>query len=93
MEDLFWNLDVKSHREILTVEIFWKWQWMAIQERVETNLRKDFKYLMVYKTLNNLAPDYMKNMFGFTKNIHSRQTRSSVHNKLYVPIELSWKPF
>ena len=55
---------------------------------MDDNLRKSgiFKCLMVYKSLNNLAPDYMKNMFFFTKHIHTRQTRASVDNKLTFQI-------
>ncbi len=40
---------------------------------------------MVYKTLHNLAPPYMLNMFQNVSQVSSRATRSSQSNQLYVP--------
>lgn len=39
---------------------------------------------MVYKSLNNLAAEYMHNMFKFVHECHQRKTRSSVRNNLYL---------
>ncbi len=40
---------------------------------------------MVYKTLHDLAPPYMSNMFLNVSQVSSRATRSSQSNQLYVP--------
>ncbi len=40
---------------------------------------------MVYKSVNDLAPNYMKDMFTYVWDSHSRITRSSVKNDLYLP--------
>ncbi len=40
---------------------------------------------MVYKSLNDLAPNYMKDMFTYVQDSHCRTTRSSVNNDLYLP--------
>ncbi len=40
---------------------------------------------MVYKTLHDLAPPYMSNMFQNVKQVSSRATQSSQSNQLYVP--------
>ncbi len=40
---------------------------------------------MVYKTLHDLAPPYMSNMFQNVSQVSYRATRSSQSNQLYVP--------
>ncbi len=40
---------------------------------------------MVYKIVNDLAPNYMKDMFTYMRDSHSRTTRSSVKNDVYLP--------
>ncbi len=40
---------------------------------------------MVNKSLNNLAPPYMANMFNPTTEIHNRQTRAATRNDLAMP--------
>ncbi len=40
---------------------------------------------MLYKSVNDLAPNYMKDMFTYVQDSHSRTTRSSVKNDLYLP--------
>ncbi len=39
---------------------------------------------MVYKNVNDLAPNYMKDMFTYVWDSHSRTTRSSVKNVMYL---------
>ncbi len=39
----------------------------------------------VYKSLNGLIPDYMKNIFEKVSNITTRSTRLSTTNSLYIP--------
>ncbi len=40
---------------------------------------------MVYKSVDDLALNYMKDMFTYVRDSHSRTTRSSVNNDLYLP--------
>ncbi len=40
---------------------------------------------MVYKSVNDLAPNRMKDMVTYVRDSHSRTTRSSVKNDLYLP--------
>ena len=41
---------------------------------------------MVYKSLNNLAPEYMTNMFTYIQDFHQRKTISSVRKDLVEDI-------
>lgn len=41
--------------------------------------------LLVYKTLNNLAPPYMKNMFQYVQDIGKTNLRSVSDKKLFIP--------
>ena len=45
------------------------------------------KAIMVYKSLSHEAPEYMTNMFRFVSQVHTRTTRSSSANDLYLPPE------
>ncbi len=40
---------------------------------------------MVYKSLNGLAPPYMRKMFKFVSDVSKRNTRYVVKTKLYLP--------
>ena len=42
-------------------------------------------YYVVYKSLNNLALPYMRNMFQYVKDVCSTNLRSAASLKLYVP--------
>ncbi len=53
---------------------------MPIQNRVKFRT-----VTTVYKSLNGLTPDYMKNMFAKVSNITTRSTRLSTTNSLYIP--------
>ncbi len=57
--------------------------WMNIQNRI--NFRKA---LMIFKSLNNLAPQYMINMFNYVPNtVNTRQLTTSYNRKdLQIPI-------
>ncbi len=39
----------------------------------------------MYKSLNNIAPNYLQNKFTFTHSIHNLNLRSCASNLLYVP--------
>ena len=40
---------------------------------------------MMFKTMNNLNPPYIKNLFKFINEIHDRSLRSASDNLLYIP--------
>ena len=41
--------------------------------------------IMVYRSMNNLAPTYVGQLFQHTKEIHNRSLRSTIEDWLYVP--------
>ncbi len=52
---------------------------MPIHDRISFR-----KVTMVYKSVNDLAPNYMKDMFTYVWDSHSHTTRSSVKNDFYT---------
>ena len=68
--------------------LFNKLKWMKITDRVLYR-----RVIMVYKTLNGLAPPYMKGMFKLVKDVHSRKTRNVDDTKLYLPGGKNLKKF
>lgn len=52
-------------------------------EGLDIRIRKK-RLIMVYKSLNKLAPTYMEEMFTFNRNTHSHSLRSTTENKLYL---------
>lgn len=75
-------LDIKGKAirdpENRTQILFSKLNWMSIQDRVDYR-----KATMVYKSLNNLAPEYMTNMFKYATN--RQNTRQYTRKELQVP--------
>ena len=61
-------------------DMFRTLKWMPIHDRITYR-----KVTMVYKSLNDLTPPYMRNMFKYVKDTHGRTTRASVKNDLYLP--------
>ncbi len=43
------------------------------------------KAVMVYKSLNSLAPEYMWNMFKYVTDVNVTSTRNPDKSKLYYP--------
>jgi hypothetical protein len=54
-------------------------KWMPIHNRIEYR-----KVTMVYRSLNNLAPRYMRDMFKYVSEVNTRNTRSANRNDLYL---------
>lgn len=54
-------------------------------EGLDIRIRKK-RLIMVYKSLNKLAPTYMEEMFTFNRNAHSHSLRSATENKLYLSV-------
>ncbi len=42
---------------------------------------------MVYKSINDLAPNYIQDIFTYVGDSNSHTTRSSVKNDLYLPTD------
>ena len=63
-----------------SVEMFKMLNWMSIKERIEFRTAT-----MVYRSINNLAPAYMRAMFKSCSDVSVRQTRSTSRNDLYIP--------
>ncbi len=61
-------------------DMFFSLKWMPVYDRI-----KVCKATMEYKSVNDLAPNYMKDMFTYVQGSHSHTTRSSVKNDLYLP--------
>ena len=72
-------LDVKKASDISSAEVFKKLNIKTIWQRVDY-----FKSSLVFKSLNNLAPQYMRDMFCYVKDFHKRNTRSSSRDDLYI---------
>ena len=63
-----------------TSQLFATLSWMPLRDRIDYK-----RATLVYKSLNDLAPQYCRNMFKHVKDVNSRCTRlSSDPNKLYV---------
>ena len=54
--------------------------WQTIRER-----RDYLTGLLVYKSLNGIAPTYLQDLFTYCRDTHSLQTRSATSNNLFIP--------
>ena len=62
-----------------TAELFAELKWLTFPERVKFQ-----KAVMMYETMNNLIPPYIKDLFQYTNTIHDHCLRSTADNLLYV---------
>ena len=62
------------------IELFKTLNWQHFEEIVKNN-----QALLVYKSLNNLAPNYMSDYFVYFKNTTSHYFRSGSNYNLYIP--------
>ena len=60
--------------------MFRKLHWQRLSDR-----KKYFTALMVFKSLNGLAPQYLQSKFNFVRDIHERNTRYSTAGLLALP--------
>ena len=60
--------------------LFCKLNWMPIQDRI-----KFHKAVLIYKSLNNLAPTYLNDSLNPCSNVHNRSLRATTNNNLYLP--------
>ena len=63
-----------------SAELFAELNWMIFLERVKFQ-----KAIMMFKSMNNLAPPYIGQLFQHTNEIHNRSLRSTAEDLLYVP--------
>ena len=61
-------------------EMFKELGWLTFSENIQYQ-----QALLVYKSLNNKAPHYMREMFQFVKDTGRANLRSASDNKLYLP--------
>ena len=87
IEDKLVKLQNRAARAILDVDftvpletMFTQGKWMTFPKRVVYH-----KAIQMYKTVCGDAPDYVKNDFVFTSEIHSRLLRSNSNFQLYTP--------
>ena len=59
---------------------FKKLGWLSIQNRLEYH-----KSVLMYKCINNSAPDYLCNLFDMNANSNVYSLRSSAKGNLFVP--------
>ena len=63
-----------------SAELFSKLGWMTFPNRVKYQTA-----VLMYKSLNGLAPNYLNNKFQITHDITQRNLRSTSSNSLYIP--------
>ena len=87
LEDKLVKFQKRAARVILDLDyltpsdtLFKEINWMTFPERVIY-----LKAVQMFKTINNDSPEYLKSLFKFTSEIHSRLLRSSSNTLLYSP--------
>ena len=60
--------------------MFSELRWLSFPRRVQNHT-----CVMVYKALNNLAPEYINDLFTKVSDTHNRNTRSVDHKLLRIP--------
>ena len=70
-------LDVKKPTDTPSPDLFAKLNWLSFDKRIILQ-----RGTLVYKCLNNLAPDYLCNIFTKLKDTRSRITRAFTNDKL-----------
>jgi len=75
-------LDEKLQRENTrpSSELFIELDWMTFNQTTHYRQAQ-----LVFKSLNNLAPPYMRNLFNYVHEVIPRPLRSATDNKLYLP--------
>ena len=56
-----------------------KLNWLTLEERIKYRT-----LLLLYKSVNKMAPTYMQEMFEYVRHKHSVNSRSAACNNLYV---------
>ena len=81
------KLQKRAARIILRADImtpsktmFDKLKWLSFPKRIQYHAS-----IMMYKSLNNLAPDYMMDLFNKVSESHSRNLRSVENDLLMIP--------
>ena len=66
--------------DIPSLQLIKKLGWLSIQNRLEYH-----KSVLMYKCINNSAPDYLCNLFDMNTNSNVYSLRSSAKGNLFVP--------
>ena len=61
-------------------ELFKELNWQTFPARVTYQ-----KAILMYRIINNICPDYLKNYVSYTSDISCRDTRSTSCNQIYTP--------
>ena len=68
------------HVYTLSSELFKELNWQTFPERVTYQ-----SAILMYRIINNICPDYLKNYVSYTSYISCRDTRFTNCNQLYTP--------
>ncbi len=64
-----------------TTEPYWhKLKWMKLNDRIHYK-----KAQMIYKALNGLAPQYLRDMYILTSDVQLRPSRHTDNSTIYLP--------
>ena len=63
-----------------SAHLFSNLNWMVFPKRVEFH-----RSVQMYKIMNGFSPTYLRDLFTFTSDIHSRSLRSTSEKLLYTP--------
>jgi hypothetical protein len=69
--------------DIPSLQLFKKLGWLSIQNRLEYH-----QSVLMYKCINNSAPDYLCNLFDMNTNSNVYSLRSSAKGNLFVPNQI-----
>ena len=70
------NFDLETSSAALIRQL----HWQTVEER-----RDYLVCMLMYRSLNNLAPSYLSDNLVFVEDIHSLNTRQATVNALHVP--------
>ncbi len=73
----WWCVDLPTQTP--TTSVWSKLKWMFLMDKIFYH-----KAVMVYKSLNSLAPEYMWNMFKYVTDVNVRSTWNADKSKLYI---------
>ena len=73
-------LNVKYPQDMPSAEMFEKLNWKTLPQRI-----RYFTSILMYKSVNSLAPDYLTQKFHFVKDKHNVNTRHAAQKKVCIP--------
>ena len=73
-------LNVKRLQDVPSPELFYKLNWMTINQRIEY-----FTSILMFKTIDKSSPNYLHNRFEYFKDKHQINIRSAANGNLSIP--------